>query len=164
MTILLSVIVILILLFGFVVFFGAPYLPTLNAQKKAALELLDLSPGDKMIELGSGDGTMLVAAAQRGIFVIGYELNPILVIISLIRTSPYRHRVKIIWGNYWLLKWPETDAIFTFLLDRYMKKLDKKIIQNYPDKKVKLASHAFKIPGRKHTKEKSGIFLYTYNY
>jgi hypothetical protein len=107
---------------------------------------------------------MLVAAAQKGVNTIGYELNPVLVLISYIRTSPYRHRVKIVWGNYWLMKLPETDGIYTFLLDKYMEKLDKKIVQNYPDKKIKLASHAFKIPDKKIAKEKQGVYLYKYNY
>jgi hypothetical protein len=163
MTLAILIIAGLVLIFGFVIFFGAPYLPTLEPQKKAALELLDLEAGQTLIELGSGDGTMLLAAAQKGLNVIGYELNPILVIVSYIRTSTYRHRVKVIWGNYWVMQWPETDGIFTFLLDKYMKKLDKKIVQNYPDKKIKLVSHAFRIPGKKHSKEKAGVFLYEYN-
>ncbi len=152
----------LILIFGFVVFFGAPYLPTLRPQKEAALELLDLEPGQTLLELGSGDGTMLVAAAERGLKVVGYELNPLLFIISYLRTFKHRERVRIIWGNYWVHMWPRTDGIYVFSLDRYMKKLDKKIVQNYPEQKVKLASYAFKVPAREPKAEKSGVYLYEY--
>lgn len=152
----------LILLFGFVIFFGAPYLPTLRVQKEAALDLLDLEPGQTLIELGSGDGTMLIAAAERGFKAIGYELNPILVIISYIRTYKYRKYVKVIWGNYWAHMWPRADAVYVFLLDRFMEKLDKKIVQNYPEQKIKLASHAFKIPSKEFVAEKKGVYLYEY--
>ena len=152
----------LILLFGFVVFFGAPYLPTLSRQKQVALEMLDLEPGQTLLELGSGDGRILRAAAEKGIKVIGYELNPLLVVISYFRTFKYRQYVEIKWANYWWHSWPRTDAIFVFLLDRYMEKLDKKIIQNYPGKKVKLASVAFKIPGKEAVEEKKGVYLYEY--
>jgi hypothetical protein len=151
-----------ILLFGFVVFFGAPYLPTLSKQKKAALELLDMEPGQTLLELGSGDGTMLLEAAKKGLHVIGYELNPLLVVISYLRTFKYRKHVDINWSNYWWHTWPRTDAIFVFLLDKYMKKLDKKIIQNYPGKTVKLVSVAFKIPDREIAQEKDGVYLYEY--
>lgn len=152
----------LILLFGFVIFFGAPYLPTLRVQKEAALDLLDLEPGQTLTELGSGDGTMLIAAAERGLKAVGYELNPLLVIVSYIRTYKYRKYVRIVWGNYWVHTWPRTDGIYVFLLDRFMEKLDKKIVQNYPEQKIKLASHAFKIPDREFVAEKKGVYLYEY--
>lgn len=152
----------LILIFGFVVFFGAPYLPTLSKPKQAALELLELEPEQTLLELGSGDGTVLLAAAEKGLKVIGYELNPLLVIVSMFRTRKHRKNVRIIWGNYWWHVWPRTDGIYVFLLDRYMEKLDKKIIQNYPTQKVKLASLAFKIPNKKPLKEKDGVYLYEY--
>lgn len=152
----------LVLLFGFVVFFGAPYLPTLSKQKLAAFDLLELEPGQTLIELGSGDGRLLVAAAEKGYKVIGYELNPLLVLISYVRTFKHRKNVTIKWGNFWWEIWPRADGIYVFLLDRYMEKLDKKIVQNYPEQKVKLASFAFKVPGREVVREKDGVYLYQY--
>lgn len=152
----------LILIFGFVVLFGAPYLPTLHKQKQAGLELLDLEPGQTLIELGSGDGRVLKAAAEKGLKVIGYELNPLLVLVSYIRTFKYRQYVRINWANFWWHTWPRTDGIYVFLLDRYMEKLNKKIIHNYPGKKVKLVSVAFKIPEKEILEERNGVFLYEY--
>src|SRR4030095_9636101 len=154
------VLIFVILIFGSVIFFGAPYLPTLEKQRKTALKLLNLEKGQTLVELGSGDGAMLIEAAKKGIKVIGYELNPILVAVSYWRTRKYRENVTIIWGNYWHKVWPRTDAIYTFLLDRYMKKLDNKIIQNYPEQKIKLASFAFKVPDKKPVKESQGVYLY----
>lgn len=151
-----------VLLFGLVVLFGAPYLPTLNRQTIAALDLLDLKPGQTLLELGSGDGRVLIAAAKRGVNSIGYELNPLLVIYSRIRTWRQRGLITVHWGNYWRKDWPPTDGIFVFLLDKYMKKLDTNIIQRYPNRRVKLVSFAFKIPGKKPTKEIDGVYLYVY--
>lgn len=151
---------VVILLFGFVVIFGAPYLPTLKKQTDEALDLLNLKPGQTLLELGCGDGRVVKAAAQRGLNVIGYELNPILVIIATINTLPYRKQSKIVWGNYWLKDWPQADGIFVFLLDKYMKKLDKRIIQN--GGRVRLVSFTFKIPDRKIDAQQGGLFLYKY--
>src|SRR5437868_4204180 len=105
----------LILLFGFVVFFGAPYLPTLKKSRTSALDLLELEPGQTILELGCGDGALVLAAAERGLKVIAYELNPILVLVSIIRTWKYRKHVRIIWANYWWHMWPRTDGIYVFL-------------------------------------------------
>lgn len=150
-------------MFGFVIVYGAPYLPTLRPQINTALDMLDLKPGQTLLELGCGDGRVLAAAARRGINVVGFELNPLLVIIAKAYTWRYRKQVTIIWGDYWKQDWPPAQGIFVFLLDKYMEKLDKIIIQKYDSKKIKLVSFAFKIPGRKISKESSGLFLYTYN-
>lgn len=162
MTIALYAVTALILLFGLVVLFGAPYLPTMRAQTNAALDLLALKKGQTLLELGCGDGRVLRAAAKRGYKAVGYELNPLLVAVAVVQTWPYRRRVRVVWGNYWLAEWPKADGIFVFLLDKYMEKLDKSITQKYKGKKVKLASVAFKIPGKKSAKVRDGVFLYQY--
>lgn len=159
---LILLILILALAFAVVIFFGAPYLPTLNRQTKSAMDLMGAKPGQTLIELGSGDGRVMRYAASKGLNVIGYELNPILVLISYIYTFKYRNSVKIIWGNYWVKEMPEADYIFVFLIDRYMKKLNKKVEQ-YEHKPVKLVSFAFKIPGRDIKAEKDGLFLYEFH-
>lgn len=152
-----------VIFFGFVIAFGAPYVPTMRRQVDAALDLLDLKPDQTLLELGSGDGRVARRAAERGLKVVGYELNPILVIWSRIATFRYRDQVKIIWGDYWQTTWPPTDGIFVFLIDHFMEKLDKKIIQEYKVKPTKLVSFAFKIPGKVPIKAKQGVFLYRYN-
>ena len=155
---LLSLLLAAAIAFGGVLFFGAPYVPTLDAQAKAALELLKLGPGQTLLELGSGDGKVLIVAAQAGLHVVGIELNPFLVLISWWRTRHYRKQVRIIWGDFWRTPWPECDAVFTFLLDRYMPKLDDKMrLVQRP-----LVSFAFKIPGREPAAQKAGVYLYRY--
>lgn len=149
------------LLVGFVVFFGPPYVPTLRRNMTAALDLLDLKPGQTMLELGSGDGRVLVAAAKQGINIVGIELSPVLFVISWLRTRRYRKHVRIIWGNYFLVTWPPADAIFTFMIPRHMPKLDKRI-QQWHTRPVCLASFAFAVPGKKPVAVHSGVFLYEY--
>ena len=151
----------IVLLFSFVVFFGAPFLPTLRKQVEPALDLLSLKPGQTLLELGCGDGRILAAAAQRGIRCVGYELNPLLVVFARLKTWRYRRHVRVIWGNYWEAKWPAADGIFVFLLNPYMAKLNKKIMQDCK-KPVKLVSFAFEIPERQAQKQKNGLYLYSY--
>lgn len=154
----------IVLLFGFVVLFGAPYLPTLQPQTNQALDMLNLKPGQTLLELGSGDGRVMRAAAERGLTVVGYELNPLLVLVSLVVTWRYRKQVRVVWGNFWQAKWPDVDAVFVFLLDKYMKKLDTKITHKVAqqNKPIKLLSFTFAIPDRKPTKRYRGILLYDY--
>ncbi len=150
------------LCFTFVLLFGAPYLPTRRAQINAALDLAELKPGDTMLELGCGDGRVLIAAAKRGVNSVGYELNPVMALISWIRTYKYRKNIKIIWGDFWRADWPEHQAIFTFLLPKLMPKLNKKIMQS-KHKPVKLVSYAFEILDLRPRAKKDGVFLYIFN-
>jgi 16S rRNA A1518/A1519 N6-dimethyltransferase RsmA/KsgA/DIM1 with predicted DNA glycosylase/AP lyase activity len=157
----LFVVAFLVLSFGFVVLFGAPYLPTHSPQVEAALDLLALKKGQTLLELGAGDGKVALRALSRGINVVAIEFNPILCIVIWLRTRQYKGKIKILCGNFWTLRWPDADGVYVFLLDRYMKKLDTRIQKRF--KSIKLASYVFKIPSKRHTSEKDGVFLYKYS-
>ena len=90
-----SLAVLLILAYGFVIPFGAPFLPTMKKDRETALDLLDLKPGQLFIDLGSGDGSLLMLAAQKGLRAEGYEINPFLWLYSWLRTRRYGRRVKV---------------------------------------------------------------------
>jgi SAM-dependent methyltransferase len=144
-----------------VVVFGAPYLPTMRPQIAAAFDLLDLKPGQTMLELGCGDGRVLIAAAERGIKAVGYELNPLLYVLCIIRTWRYRKLVTVKYGDFWSANWPKADAIFGFILPRLMARLDAKILKENRAP-LTVVSFAFKIPGKDVVTEKAGVFLYRY--
>ncbi len=153
---------VIFMLFAFVIFFGPPYVPTLARQTEVALDLLDLQPGQLMLELGAGDGKVALAAARRGLRVVGIELNPLLVLVARARCWRYRRQVTIRWGSYWRVAWPpKADAIFTFMLQRQMGELDRRIAawRTHP---VRLASFAFHVPGKTPVQEREGVFLYEY--
>lgn len=161
MDILLIIVGIIVIVFGVVILVGPPYLPTLSKQINTALDLMDLKPGQTLLELGAGDGRVMKAAAERGLNVVGIEINPFLVIIARIRCWRYRKQVSIIWDDMWKAHWPQADGIFTFMIQRQMERLDKKIVA-WHEKPVMLASFAFHIPHKAPTSKYNGIFLYKY--
>lgn len=148
--------------FGMVVFVGPPYLPTMRKQTEAALDMLGLKPGQTLLELGSGDGRIMLAAAKRGIKVVGIELNPFLVAVSWVVTFKYRSQIRLIWGSYWGAPWPRADAIFTFMLPKYMSRLDSRIHKWRPEVATKLASFAFAVPDKEPIEKREGVYLYEY--
>ncbi len=54
-----------------------PYVPTPQNVVEAMLDVTGAGPGDYVIDLGSGDGRIVIAAAQRGAFGHGIDLNPV---------------------------------------------------------------------------------------
>lgn len=163
MEIVLIIGVVAIFLFAGVVAFGAPYLPTLTTRVSDAIELLDLKPGQTMLELGCGDGRLLRAAAKKGIKAVGYELNPLLVIYAKLSSIRYGKLVSVRWANYWQIEWPPADGMYVFLLNPYMSKLHKKVVQYSDGKQFRLVSFAFKIKEGQVAKDKDSMFLYIYN-
>jgi hypothetical protein len=153
--------VVMVLTFGAVILIGAPYVPTMTAQRRDALELLNLKKGQLLVDLGSGDGSLLVEAGKRDLYAIGYEINPFLVLISRARTLRFGRRVKTKWRNFWQADISQADGVFVFLLDRFMKRLDAKMAAE-AKLGTKLVSHAFKIPGRRPSAKKGALILYKY--
>ena len=59
--------------------FVAPYVPTVEEDVELMLDVAGVGPGDYVIDLGSGDGRIAIAAARRGAMAHGVELDPELV-------------------------------------------------------------------------------------
>ena len=49
--------------------------PTPDSAVERMLALADLQPGETLLDLGSGDGRIVVEAARRGARAVGYEID-----------------------------------------------------------------------------------------
>lgn len=152
---------VLVACYGVATILGAPYLPTRKREMDTAFELLNLKKGQTIYELGCGDGRLLREAARRGYKAVGYEINPILVVIARGITWRHRKTVRVVWGNFWRADLSGADGVFVFLITRFMPKLDK-LLKSQKIENLPVASYIFKIPGKKHVKEQNNVFLYRY--
>jgi SAM-dependent methyltransferase len=76
----------------------APYVPSPQEVVDRMLELAELTAGDVLYDLGSGDGRIVITAAKRyGVKAIGFEINPALVkdARDSIRRAGLEHLVEI---------------------------------------------------------------------
>lgn len=153
---------ILILLFGLTVFRGAPYVPTHRRQVEKVLDMLDLEKGDVVVDLGSGDGVFLKAAAKRGLVAYGYEINPLLCLVAWVRCAPYRDRVHIRLRDFWFSSLPpNTKAVFVFAGGPFMSKLARKLeVEADKHAPFYVASYGFELPGWHVIEQQEGINLY----
>ncbi len=153
--------VLVILAYGAVLFYGAPYFPTLKKPIEDSLDLLDLKPGQVVYDLGCGDGRFLKAAARRGLKAVGYELNPFVWFYAWLTCLRYGRQVKVRWGDFWKADLKNADGVFVFLITHYMQKLDAKLSKELKPG-TKIVSHAFQLPGRKAAKKRGAMFLYVH--
>jgi SAM-dependent methyltransferase len=118
----------IVLLFGFVVFRGAPYVPSHRKEVERAFDdLYKVGPSDLVVDVGSGDGIILRLAAQRGAHAVGYELNPALVVIARFLSRKNKH-VAVYLSDFWFARLPsQTTLIYAFAVERDIEKLARKI-------------------------------------
>ena len=140
--ILLWVIIGIAILFGFVVLFGAPYVPTLNKELGEAFsKLYAVGPNDTVVDLGAGDGRVVRAAVAKGAVAYGYELNPLLVLIAKLRVGR-TGRVQL--RDMWSVKLPQsTTLVYVFTVSRDSKRLRNYLQQEANRLNAKLAVMTF---------------------
>jgi len=96
-----------------------PYVPTPQAVVDRMLELAQVKPGDTVIDLGSGDGRIMITAAQKyGARGFGVELDPRLVQRSNdeARRVGVADRVKFLQQDLFKTDFHEADVLTLYLL------------------------------------------------
>lgn len=140
----------LVVIFGIVVFRGAPYVPSQKRYiNQAFQDLYPLSPDDLLIDIGSGDGIVLRQAAKFGSRAIGYEINPILVALSKL-LSRRRPLVSTRLSDYWRVSFPDdTTVVYVFAVKRDTKRVVRKIQNeaNRMNHNLHVISYGNKLPG-----------------
>lgn len=151
----------ILFVFAVTVFFGAPFIPSFPKAVETILKLSNAGKGDKVIDLGSGDGRILIAFAKEGTSANGWEINPIMVLWSRIkiRNSGVSNLAHVHFGNFWTTDFSKYDVAVVYGVSGIMKKLEFKIKKEMkPNSKV--VSAIFPFVGWKEKKEEKGIFLY----
>lgn len=105
--------------FGLVALIGAPYVPShRSAVRRAFRELYSLSPDDTVVDIGSGDGRVLQIVSSFGAKAVGYEVHPILWVVSKLWLLADR-RVCVLLRNAWQVRFPdEVTVVYIFSVTR----------------------------------------------
>ena len=153
----------IILTFGFVVFRGAPYVPTKRGELRDMFDTVyPLGKHDMLVDIGSGDGVVLREAARRGARALGYELNPILVVLSQ-WLSRRDARVQIKLADFWQVKLPkETTVVYTFGESRDIAKMMRKVTSEADRlrKPLVFISYGFAVPHETPLKRHGAYYIY----
>lgn len=130
---------------------------------KQMIELAGLKKGDKIVDLGSGDGRLLIEAARKGAKAYGVEINPGLFLYSYLNilTNRLSAYAKVSWGTLFSVDYRKYDVIFVAGFISMMKTLEKEFEAKLK-KGTKVICYAFPLPNRKPVKVLDGIYLYIY--
>lgn len=137
----------LILLLLIPILKGAPFLPTHKKTVQQMMQLARIQPHEKVADLGSGDGRLLIAAAELGAFAEGFEINPTLVWWSRRKTRNMCHgsRIKVTLGSFWGKDLSGFDVITVFGIGNIMDDLEKKLLKELKPG-ARVVSNIFEFP------------------
>lgn len=148
-------------IFFFIPFlFGAPYDPSREKALVNIEKLVNSKKGDRIAELGSGDGRVAIALAKKGVEIHGFEINPFLVWISRyrIRKMGLNKQIRIYWKNFWKKDLSGYNKVVFFQFSTIMGRLGRKFKKELKKGSI-VVSHHWIIPGWKVNKKLGEHYL-----
>jgi hypothetical protein len=125
--------------------FNAPYVQSTDAVVDQMLSLAKVGRGDVLYDLGSGDGRIPIAAAERyhvrkG---VGIEMNPDLVRLSVEKAKAARvaDRVSFVKGDVFKINFSDATVVTMYLLPELNLGLRPRLLKLNPGTRV--VSHQF---------------------
>lgn len=142
---------------------GPFFAPTTDKRIKQIIKLAKLKPKMRVIDLGVGDGRILIALVKAcpQISAVGIELDPKYVKLAKanIRAAGLTKRIRIKHGSFWSEDLTNYDVITIYGIQRIMGRLEKKL-KNEVKKSGKVISVYFHFPNWKPREELGDIKLY----
>lgn len=101
------------------------YVPSPMVVVRRMLELAQVGAGDRVYDLGCGDGRIVIDAAQRGAQAVGVEMNPrqVKAARSQVRAAGWERQVKIRQGDIFDVDLQPASVVTLYLLNRVNKAL-----------------------------------------
>jgi precorrin-6B methylase 2 len=121
-----------------------PYVPTPPEVVEAMLDIAQVQPGEYVIDLGSGDGRIAIAAARRRARALGVERDARLVTRSrtLAKMAGQEERARFVRADLFTVSLRDADVVTLYLLPDVNERLRPKLLAELrPGARV--VSHAF---------------------
>jgi SAM-dependent methyltransferase len=133
--------------------------PTPQAAVDRMVELAEIQPGDKIYDLGCGDGRIVITAAQRhGVEAVGVDIDPEQV--SRSRENAKRGGVEklvtIVEGDIYQTDFRDADVVFLYLQPDLLRGLIPQLRRMKPGSRI--VAFDFGIDGAKPAVVERGAF------
>jgi hypothetical protein len=127
----------------------APFVPTPSEIADRMLALANVGPNDYVIDLGSGDGRLVIAAAvkfnARG--GMGVEIDPLLVMQATehAKKAGVAHRVRFVAGDLFLADVAHATVVTLYLLPGMLSDVEAKLRKELKPG-TRVVSHDYPLP------------------
>jgi SAM-dependent methyltransferase len=119
--------------------------PELTVEKM--LDMAKLTPQDFVVDLGSGDGRNIIAAAKRGARGLGVEYNPDMVELAKrnAQKAGVADKAQFVQGDMYAAEFSQATVLALFLLPENLNKLRAKFAELKPG--TRIVANTFGIEG-----------------
>jgi hypothetical protein len=123
------------------------WVPTPQELVEKMLDMAQVTPQDIVMDLGSGDGRNIIAAAKRGARAIGVEYNPEMVALSrrLAKEAGVSDKATFIEGDMFEADVSKATVLALFLLPTNLDKLAPKFLALKPG--TRIVNNTFSVTG-----------------
>ncbi len=141
--------------------FGAPFQPSSDKELKEIMELANVKKGQKTADLGSGNGKIVIEFAKHGAYAHGFEINPLLVLLSQkrIKKLGLQNNATIHWKNFMKQNFSDFDIITSFQISYIMPDLEEKLMRELKSSS-RVVSNTWKFPKWKPKRKMGHVYLY----
>ena len=114
------------------------WIPTPHAAVEKMLDMAEVTPQDFVMDLGSGDGRSVIAAAKRGARALGVEYNPNLVELSrkLASVSGVADLARFVQGDMYEADISKATVLVLFLKPENLDKMRDKFLAMKPGTRI----------------------------
>lgn len=143
---------------------GAPFVPSSKEHVREMLEFAEIKPGELVVDLGSGDGRLLIESAKLNASAIGWEINPLLCSWSrfMVKKAKLEDKIKIFRGNLWNADISRADVVTLYLITHKMKRMKDKLLKELKPG-ARIVSNGFRFPDWPAVKDNGSVYLYIKN-
>ena len=144
-----------------IIWHGAVFANSTPQIVEKMISLANISPGKKAVDLGSGDGRLVIALAKQGVEAHGYEINPFLVLLSRmnIKKAGMQGKAFIHWQSFWDKDFSGFDIVTVYGISYIMKKLEIKLKKELKPN-ARVISNYFVFSGWRPFSQLDNVYVY----
>lgn len=126
------------------------------------LEIAEVTEDDVVYDLGSGDGRIVIAAAQTyGARGVGIEIDPDLVETSnnAAAEAGVSDRVRFVRGDFYETDFSDATVVMMYLFEETNEKLKPYLIEQLPSD-ARIVTYKYRMPGWTPVRANKRVYLY----
>lgn len=137
-----------------------PYFQTSRYRVATMVKLAEPKPGQKGVDLGSGDGRIVIAFAEKGVQMAGIELDTTLITLSEKNIRDARLKNAVIEKkNFWEEDLSHYDIVTIYPMPDIMEALALKL-KNEVKPGGRILTNFYPLPKWPATQSRDNIYLY----
>jgi cyclopropane fatty-acyl-phospholipid synthase-like methyltransferase len=141
--------------------YDIPFVPSSEDRLQTMLDLAGVTPGIKTIDLGCGDGRIVLAMAKLGAEAHGVEIDPgrFEKTREEIEKAGLRDHAFVTHASIWETDLNEYDIVTIYGITGMMERLEQKLKkESHP--KTRFISNGFRLPNAEPVETRNSVYLY----